>query len=108
MAQPVAWDGGGARGRAGSDDPKSMAQFLEDKHDVWDRIVQKKGLRPIPLRNILGKSHYYFDFCAAYGATEVPSPAFSSRIKLQQAGFTGCHDTQETFNYWLRDLSTGA
>ena len=45
-----------------------------------------------------------FDFCAAYGATEVPSPAFSSRIKLQQAGFTGCHDTQETFNYWLRDL----
>jgi nucleoside-diphosphate-sugar epimerase len=88
----------------GPDDEKSMAQFLDGKHDVWDRIVEKQGLRPIPLRDILGESHYYFDFCAAYGATELPPPAFSSRIKLQQAGFTGCYDTQETFNFWLRDL----
>ena len=35
---------------------------------------------------------------------QAPPPAFSSRIKLQQAGFTGCRDTQDTFNYWLRDL----
>jgi len=88
----------------GPDDPKSMAEFLEGKDDVWERVVEKHGLRPIPLREILGESHYYADFCFAYGATEPPPPAFSSRIKLQQAGFTGCHDTQETFNFWLRDL----
>jgi nucleoside-diphosphate-sugar epimerase len=88
----------------GADDPKSVAEFLQGKDDVWQRIVEKDGLRPIPLGEILGESHHYADFCFAYGATEPPPPAFSSRIKLQRAGFTGCYDTQETFNFWLRDL----
>jgi nucleoside-diphosphate-sugar epimerase len=88
----------------GPDDPKSVAEFLEGKDDVWQRVGEKRGLRPIPLGDILGESHHYADFCMAHGATEAPPPAFSSRIKLQQAGFTGCYDTQETFNYWLRDL----
>ena len=38
------------------------------------------------------------------GQPRCPRREFSSRIKLQRAGFTGCHDTQEPFNYWLRDL----
>lgn len=88
----------------GPDDPKSMAAFLQGKDDVWQRIIEKHALRPIPLADILGESHHYADFCFAYGATEPPPPAFSSRIKLQQAGFTGCYDTQATFNFWLRDL----
>ena len=88
----------------GPDDEKSMAEFLQGKDEVWDGIVRKYGLRPIPLGDILGESHHYADFCFAYGATELPPPAFSSRIKLQQAGFTGCYDTQETFNFWLQDL----
>jgi nucleoside-diphosphate-sugar epimerase len=41
----------------GPDDPKSMAELLEGKDEVWDRIVEKHGLRPIPLRDILGESH---------------------------------------------------
>lgn len=86
------------------DDPKSVAEFLEGKDDVWQHIVEKHGLRPIALGDILGESHHYADFCFAHGATGPPPPAFSSRIKLQQAGFTGCYDTQETFNFWLRDL----
>jgi nucleoside-diphosphate-sugar epimerase len=89
---------------SGPDAPRSMAEFLDDKHELWDRIVEKHGLRPIPLAEILGESHHYADFCFAYGATELPPPAFSSRVKLMQAGVHGCYDTQETFNYWLRDL----
>jgi nucleoside-diphosphate-sugar epimerase len=88
----------------GSDEPQSMAELLANKGDVWDAVVAKHGLRPIPLSDILGESHYYADFCFAHGATEAPPPAFSSRIKLQRAGFTDCFDTQDTFNYWLRDL----
>jgi nucleoside-diphosphate-sugar epimerase len=88
----------------GPDEPLSMAEFLPGKEEVWQRIVEKHALRPIPLSDILGESHHYADFCFAYGATEAPPPAFSSRIKLQQAGFTGCYDTQETFNHWLQDL----
>ena len=88
----------------GPDDPQSMAEFLTGKDDVWQRIAERHGLRQIPLREILGESHHYADFCFAHGATEPPPPAFSSRIKLQQAGFGGCRDTQDTFNFWLRDL----
>ncbi len=88
----------------GPDDPKSMAEFFEGKDELWERIVEKHGLRPIPLADILGESHYYADFCFAHGATEPPPPAFSSRIKLMQAGFASCYDTQDTFNFWLRDL----
>jgi nucleoside-diphosphate-sugar epimerase len=90
--------------QAGPDAPQSMAEFLTGKDELWRTIGEKHGLRPIPLGDILGESHHYADFCFAHGATEPPPPAFSSRIKLQQAGFTGCHDTQETFNFWLRDL----
>ena len=88
----------------GPDDPQSMADLLGSKDEVWQSIVAKHALRPIALSEILGESHHYADFCFAHGATQAPPPAFSSRIKLQQAGFTGCRDTQDSFNYWLRDL----
>jgi nucleoside-diphosphate-sugar epimerase len=88
----------------GPDEPQSMVEFFADKEELWSRAQERHGLRHIPLADIVGESHHYADFCFAHGATEPPPPAFSSRIKLQRAGFTGCCDTQETFNYWLRDL----
>jgi nucleoside-diphosphate-sugar epimerase len=88
----------------GPDEPMSVVEFLADKEELWSRAQEKHGLRRIPLADIVGESHHYAEFCFACGATEPPPPAFSSRIKLQQAGFTGCYDTQETFNYWLTDL----
>jgi nucleoside-diphosphate-sugar epimerase len=88
----------------GPDEPMSVVEYLADKEEHWSRVQEKHGLRRIPLSDIVGESHHYAEFCLACGATEPPPPAFSSRIKLQQAGFTGCFDTQETFNYWLQDL----
>lgn len=88
----------------GPDEPQSMVEFFSDKEELWSRVQESHGLRRIPLAEIVGESHHYADFCFAYGATEPPPPAFSSRVKLQRAGFTGCCDTQETFNYWLHDL----
>jgi hypothetical protein len=88
----------------GPDEPMSVVEYLADKEELWSRVQEKHGLRRIPLADIVGESHHYAEFCLACGATEAPPPAFSSRIKLQQAGFTGCYDTQETFNYWLQDL----
>src|SRR5690348_12041756 len=91
------------RAEPGLDDPKSMAVLLEGKDEVGI-VVEKHALRPIPLGDILGEPHYYADFGFADGAAEPPPRAFSSRIKLQQAGLTGGHDTREAFNFWLRDL----
>ena len=88
----------------GPDEPQSVVEYLADKEEPWSRVQEKYGLRRIPLADIVGESHHYAEFCFACGATEPPPPAFSSRIKLQRAGFTGCYDTQETFNYWLEDL----
>jgi nucleoside-diphosphate-sugar epimerase len=88
----------------GPDEPMSVVEYLADKEELWSRVQEKHSLRRIALADIVGESHHYAEFCFACGAEEPPPPAFSSRIKLQQAGFTGCFDTQETFNYWLQDL----
>jgi nucleoside-diphosphate-sugar epimerase len=88
----------------GPDNPLSLAQFLTDKADVWDRIVAKHGLRPLSMAELVGESHHYADFCMAYGATQTPPPAFVSTIKIKQAGFTETWDSEESFVYWLRVL----
>jgi len=88
----------------GPDQPLSMAEFLPSKAEVWDKVVAKYGLRKISLAELLGESHYYADFCFAYGATDPPPPAFLSTVKIKQAGFTEVRDTEETFVYWLKVL----
>jgi nucleoside-diphosphate-sugar epimerase len=88
----------------GPDNPTSLAEFLPAHADVWDRIVEKYGLRKIKMSELVGESHHYADFCFAYGATDTPPPAFVSTVKIKKAGFCGVADTEETFTYWLRKL----
>jgi nucleoside-diphosphate-sugar epimerase len=88
----------------GPDNPISLAEFMPAKADVWDTIVEKNGLRRISMTDLLGESHYYADFCFAYGAEEPPPPAFVSTVKIKQAGFTEAYDTEESFRHWLRVL----
>lgn len=88
----------------GPDEPVSLAELLPAKADVWDRIVHKHGLRPVSMSELLGESHFYADFCMAFGATEPPPPAFVSTVKIKQAGFVETWDTEESFQHWLRVL----
>lgn len=85
----------------GPDEPRSMAEFLPENGDVWDKVVKDNDLQPNSLDDILGESHHYADFCFAYGAEEAPPPAFVSAIKLRQAGVCETYDTEETFRYWI-------
>jgi hypothetical protein len=85
----------------GPDKPRSMAEFLPQNADVWDKVVRDHDLQPNTMDDILGESHHYADFCFAYGATEPPPPAFVSAIKLRQHGVYECYDTEETFRYWI-------
>lgn len=89
---------------AGPDAPRSMAEYLPAQAPTWDRIIERHGLKPITMADLVGESHHYADFCFAYGATEPPPPAFVSAIKLRQAGFTRFFDTEDTFNHWLKYL----
>ncbi|HMJ37747.1 MAG TPA: SDR family oxidoreductase [Baekduia sp.] len=86
---------------AGPDEPQSMAEFLPANAATWDRIVQERGLKPTRIDDVLGESHYYADFCFAYGAEDPPPPAFVSAIKLRKAGVTDVYDTEETFRHWM-------
>jgi hypothetical protein len=88
----------------GPDRPTSLAELLPAKADVWDRIVAKHGLRPVPMTELVGESHHYADFCFAYGATSSPPPAFVSTVKVKQAGFTETYDTEASFCHWLQVL----
>jgi len=88
----------------GPDHPVRLAELLPAKADVWDAIVAKHGLRPVPMSELVGESHHYADFCFAYGAESSPTPAFVSTVKIKQAGFTETFDTEESFCHWLQVL----
>jgi nucleoside-diphosphate-sugar epimerase len=82
---------------AGEPEPLSLAAFLSGKDRIWAQIVRDHGLRPMTLSALLGESHHYADFCLAYDATHPPAPVLVSTIKLRQAGFHDCIDTEDMF-----------
>jgi nucleoside-diphosphate-sugar epimerase len=89
----------------GPHQPMSMAEFLPTKAKVWDQIVAKHNLKPLSLIELLGESHHYADFTFAHGAQHRPPPALVSTIKIRQAGFTHCIDTEDMFRDLLRSLA---
>jgi nucleoside-diphosphate-sugar epimerase len=84
--------------------PESMAQALgnEEAAAGWDKIRAKYELRSPALRDFLGRSDQYADFCFAYGLQGAGGAAIVSTIKLRQAGFHDVIDTEEMFRRWFR------
>lgn len=82
----------------GDPEPRSLGEWLPAQAASWRRIVDRYGLRPTALPDLLGQSHHYADFCFAYGAKRPPPPALVSTIKLRQAGFADCIDTEDMFH----------
>jgi nucleoside-diphosphate-sugar epimerase len=89
--------------QTGPDTPMSLAGYLADHADVWDRIVAKYGLRPLTLRELVGQGDQHADFAFAHGAPEGPR-AFVSTVKLRQAGFANAVDTEDSFRAALQLL----
>jgi nucleoside-diphosphate-sugar epimerase len=88
----------------GPDHPVQLAEFLPANADLWDKIIEKYDLRPVPMSELVGESHHYADFCFAYGAEQLPPPAFVSTVKIKQSGFTEAMDTEASFCHWLQVL----
>jgi nucleoside-diphosphate-sugar epimerase len=89
----------------GPDEPLRLASWIPAHADVWARVVQRHGLRDIPLPALLGESHHYADLCLNSGSDTPPAPTFVSTVKIRKAGFNAVYDTEESFCHWLRDLS---
>ena len=86
--------------------PISLARWLPEHAEVWDRLVQRQGLRPISMTQLCGESHHYADLLMGFGAPiQAPAAILVSTIKLRQAGFADCVDTEEMFVRWLGDLA---
>ncbi len=85
-------------------DPVQLSRLLPEHAEVWDRIVAKHALRAPPMPALVGESHHYADMLFAWGATGPLPPTLVSTIKLRQAGFGDCIDTEAMFRKWIGRL----
>jgi hypothetical protein len=50
---------------------------------------------------LLGESHHYIDLLLRPGVETISQPILVSTIKLRQAGFGSCYDSEETLRHWI-------
>ena len=84
--------------------PPRLSAFLPEHAEVWDRVVAKHGLAAPPMARLVGESHHYADMLFAAGVRGPIPPTLVSTIKLRQAGFGDCVDTEAMFARWLGRL----
>ena len=82
----------------GDDRPSSLAATTPGCQDEWAHIVERFGLcAPADLGAFVGQSFIYADAILGFAATEAPAPSLVSTIKIRQAGFGECVDTEDMF-----------
>lgn len=88
----------------GEDRSASFAALCDDPRaaETWDRLRGRHGLTAPGLRDYVGASMQYADFCLAVGSTRPPGAALLSTVKLRQAGFHEAIDTEVMFRRWFR------
>ena len=77
--------------------PTPLATYMADKGPLWERMVAKHGLRPIPYDQLV--SWPFGDFIMNSGFDNI-----SSTIKARRAGFSPCIDTQDMFTAFFDRL----
>jgi nucleoside-diphosphate-sugar epimerase len=73
--------------------------LMSDKQPLWAAMVEKHQLAPYDLDQLVGPSWAFAD--AAFSS---PETFFESTIKIRQAGFTDCIDSNQMFAEWLAEL----
>lgn len=81
--------------------PMPLAAIMLDRAATWDAVVQRHGLVPGTLGALVGSSWQFADF--AFSRTNSTSSHLST-IKLRQAGFHDCMDTEDAIVWWLAEL----
>ncbi|MEZ5411310.1 MAG: hypothetical protein R2761_24990 [Acidimicrobiales bacterium] len=82
----------------GRDVPCSLAATVPAREGEWAQLVERFSLAaPTSLERFVGQSFLYADMLAGFGQTSFRSPALVSTIKLRQAGFGHCVDTEDMF-----------
>lgn len=86
----------------GADAAMSLSAELPTRAGEWAAIVDRYQLQsPSVLDQFVGDSFVYADMLFHYGSEVVRPPALVSTIKLRQAGFGSCIDTENMFRKWF-------
>lgn len=85
--------------------PMNLEREMPAFEPIWRRVVERHGLRNLSLSELIGSSWQFTDRAFAYGI-EAPSDSVMSPIKLRQAGFADCLDTEDAVLYWLAKMQT--
>lgn len=80
--------------------PMKLAEEMPAQEAVWARVVQRHGLQPLTLAQLINSSWQFADRNFAQGQSD-PDDRIVSPIKLRQAGFGDCQDTEDAVLYWL-------
>jgi nucleoside-diphosphate-sugar epimerase len=78
----------------GEPEPMRMAQAMPLHAALWRQIAEREGLRIADLDALVGLSWQYADATFA-SQRPFPVPPIVSTIKLRQAGFAPCIDTEQ-------------
>lgn len=81
--------------------PMPLATIMPGKADAWDALVRQHGLVPGTLDALVGSSWQFADF--AFSRTHSTASLLST-IKIRQAGFADCIDTEESLAWHLAEL----
>lgn len=85
----------------GTPAPVPLARVMVDKAPVWDRIVERHGLKPHKLSDLI-PNWQFADSMFGYGSR--PNPSHVSGIKARKYGFQECQDSEEMLLDWLKIL----
>lgn len=81
--------------------PCLLAESLPVRADEWHAIVVKHGLAAPGMMEFVGKGFQYADVLFATRVKESPAPKLLSTIKIRQAGFHRCMDTEDMLRKWI-------
>jgi len=80
--------------------PLRLSEAMPAWEEVWQRVVDRHGLQRLTLEQLVGRSWQFTDRVFGCGL-EQPAHSVLSPIKLRQAGFADCADTEDCVAYWL-------
>ena len=85
--------------------PLLLSETCYTKEVDWQALVSKYQLKPHSIRELVGDSFFYADALFNSRSTQTPPPAILSTIKLRQAGFHDCMDTEDMLRKWFKKFS---
>jgi nucleoside-diphosphate-sugar epimerase len=92
----------------GEDRPMRLAVEMPPREAEWAAVVESYRLRSPPrLADFVGDSFVYADTLFAYGVETPRTPQLVSTIKIRQAGFADCIDTEDMFRKWFERFQRG-